>query len=82
MVIYRITADTAFELLTSWSQATNVKLRALALQLSADFLALSDSETLPTRTTYDHLLMTPHLPRASQLDSRRVGPRGVGAPAG
>jgi ANTAR domain/PAS fold len=60
MLIYRIPADTAFELLKWRSQATNVKLRALAQQLSADFLTLQYGETLPSRTTYDRLLMTAH----------------------
>jgi hypothetical protein len=61
MVIYRMTADTAFELLKWRSQATNVKLRALAEQLSAEFLALPHDETLPPRTTYDRLFLTAHL---------------------
>jgi hypothetical protein len=60
MLIYRIPADTAFALLTWRSQATNVKLRALAQQLSADFLTLQYGENLPTRTTYDRLLLTAH----------------------
>ncbi|PXW98876.1 PAS and ANTAR domain-containing protein [Mycolicibacterium moriokaense] len=60
MLIYRIAADTAFELLTWRSQATNVTLRALAQQLSADFLTLHYGETLPSRTTYERLLMTAH----------------------
>jgi hypothetical protein len=60
MLIYRIPADTAFELLTWRSQATNVKLRALAQQLSADFLTVKNGENLPSRTTYDRLLLTAH----------------------
>jgi hypothetical protein len=60
MLIYRIRADTAFELLKWRSQATNVKLRALAQQLSADFLMLQYGENLPSRTTYDRLLLTAH----------------------
>src|SRR5258708_5919191 len=60
MLIYRIPADTAFELLKRRSQATNVKLRALAQQLSADFLALQYGESLPSRTTYDRLVLTAH----------------------
>jgi hypothetical protein len=61
MVIYRISADTAFELLKCRSQETNVKLRALAEQLSAEFLALHYDETLPPRTRYDRLFLTAHL---------------------
>jgi hypothetical protein len=60
MLIYRIPADTAFELLEWRSQATNVKLRALAQQLSADFLTLQYGESPPSRTTYDRLLLTAH----------------------
>jgi PAS domain S-box-containing protein len=60
MLIYRVPADTAFELLKWRSQAANVKLRALAQQLSTDFLTLRYGETLPSRTTYDRLLMTAH----------------------
>jgi hypothetical protein len=61
MVIYRIGADSAFDLLRWRSQDANVKLRALAEQLSADFLGLAYSESLPPRETYDSLLLTAHL---------------------
>jgi hypothetical protein len=70
MLIYRIRADTAFELLKWRSQATNVKLRALAQQLSADFLTLQYGESLPSRTTYDRLVLTAH---------RRIVPSAVAA---
>ncbi len=60
MVVYRISADTAFELLRWRSQETNVKLRVLAEQIAADFLALEYDEVLPTRAAYDHLLLTAH----------------------
>lgn len=60
MVVYRITADTAFELLRWRSQETNVKLRVLAEQIVADFLGLDYDETLPPRAAYDHLLLTAH----------------------
>jgi hypothetical protein len=60
MLIYRIPADTAFELLKWRSQATNVKLRALARQLPPDFLTLQYGESLPSRTTYDRRLLTAH----------------------
>lgn len=60
MLVYRISADTAFELLRWRSQETNVKLRVLAEQIAADFLALDYDETLPVRSTYDRLLITAH----------------------
>jgi fructose-specific component phosphotransferase system IIB-like protein len=61
MLIYRITADSAFELLKWRSQEANVKLRALAEQVVKDFLGLSYDEVLPTRAEYDRLLLTAHL---------------------
>ncbi len=60
MVIYRITADSAFELLKWRSQETNTKLRALAEQIVADFLELRYDEELPARAAYDRLLLTAH----------------------
>ena len=41
MLIYRINADSAFELLKWRSQETNTKLRVLAEQIAKDFLDLS-----------------------------------------
>jgi hypothetical protein len=61
MLIYRITDDSAFELLKWRSQETNVKLRVLADQVIADFGELTYEETLPPRATFDHLLLTAHL---------------------
>jgi PAS domain S-box-containing protein len=61
MLIYRITADSAFELLKWRSQEANVKLRVLAEQIVKDFLGLSYDEFLPTRAEYDRLLLTAHL---------------------
>jgi PAS domain S-box-containing protein len=61
MLVYRITADSAFELLKWRSQESNVKLRVLAEQIVKDFLELSYNEVLPTRPTYDSLLLTAHL---------------------
>ena len=46
MIVYRIEADAAFDLLTWRSQAANVKLRVLAEQLLADFRALNYDDTL------------------------------------
>ncbi len=60
MLIYRVTADTAFELLRWRSQETNVKLRVLAEQVLADFGGLVYEKVLPTRDTFDHLLLTAH----------------------
>jgi hypothetical protein len=60
MLIYRISADTAFEVLRWRSQETNVKLRLLAEQLAAEFLALAYDESLPHRSTYDQLLLSAH----------------------
>ncbi len=61
MLIYRITGDSAFELLKWRSQQTNVKLRVLAEQVIADFGQLIYEEILPPRATFDHLLLTAHL---------------------
>jgi hypothetical protein len=61
MLIYRINADSAFELLKWRSQETNVKLRVLAEQIVEDFLGLRYDEALPARAVYDRLLLTAHL---------------------
>ena len=58
MLVYRVDADAAFELLKWRSQETNVKLRVLAEQLLADFVGVNYDETLPPRATFDHLLLT------------------------
>jgi fructose-specific component phosphotransferase system IIB-like protein len=60
MLIYRISADSAFELLKWRSQETNVKLRVLAEQIVEDFLDLHYDEVLPARAEYDRLLLTAH----------------------
>jgi fructose-specific component phosphotransferase system IIB-like protein len=60
MVIYRITSESAFELLKWRSQETNTKLRALAEQIVRDFLELRYDEDLPRRSAYDRLLLTAH----------------------
>jgi hypothetical protein len=60
MLIYRVSADAAFELLKWRSQETNIKLRILAEQVLADFAGLAYEETLPPRATFDHLLLTAH----------------------
>jgi hypothetical protein len=61
MLIYRINADSAFDLLKWRSQETNVKLRVLAEQIVKDFLGLRYDEELPARAVYDRLLLTAHL---------------------
>jgi len=61
MLIYQITADSAFELLKWRSQEANVKLRVLAEQVVKDFLGLTYDEVLPSRAEYDRLLLTAHL---------------------
>jgi hypothetical protein len=58
MLIYRIDAGAAFDLLKWRTQETNVELRVLAEQLLADFADLTYEETLPPRATFDHLLLT------------------------
>jgi hypothetical protein len=60
MLIYRISADAAFDLLRWRSQEANVKLRILAEQVLTDFAALNYEETLPPRAAFDHLLLTTH----------------------
>ena len=60
MLVYRIDAEAAFELLKWRSQETNVKLRALAEQITTDFLALEYNDPLPPRAEYDRLLLTAH----------------------
>jgi hypothetical protein len=68
MLIYRVDADTAFELLRWRSQETDVTLRILA-ELGApppcgglltDFAGLVYEETNPPRAAFDHLLLTAH----------------------
>ncbi|WP_123024924.1 PAS and ANTAR domain-containing protein [Mycolicibacterium stellerae] len=61
MLIYRISDESAFELLKWRSQETNVKLRVLADQVLFDFGQLTYEEVLPPRATFDHVLLTAHL---------------------
>lgn len=70
MLIYRIDAGAAFDLLKWRSQESNVKLRLLAEQLIADFAGLHYEETLPSRATFDHLLLTAH--QRANPDGQRV----------
>jgi len=60
MLIYGMNDAAAFELLKWRSQQTNTKLKLLARQIAADFIALSTSEKLPARSAYDNVLLTAH----------------------
>jgi hypothetical protein len=60
MMVYGIDAESGFELLKWRSQHTNVKLRALAEQVVADFRSLGGDAALPPRSVYDNLLLTAH----------------------
>jgi PAS domain S-box-containing protein len=60
MMVYKIGAEAAFDLLRWRSQEANIKLRAIAEQLLADFRALNYDDTLPPRSTFDQLLLTAH----------------------
>jgi PAS domain S-box-containing protein len=61
MLIYGIDADKAFGLLKWRSQETNTKVRALAQQLTEDFLALTNGDQLPPRAKFDGVFLTAHL---------------------
>jgi PAS domain S-box-containing protein len=61
MLVYRLDADRAFDLLKWRSQQTNTRLRNLAVQLTADFIAMEYDDTLPARAAFDEILMTAHL---------------------
>ena len=69
MLIYGMDEAAAFELLRWRSQETNVKLRLLAAQVAADFLAFTGSEQLPPRSGYDKLLLTAHLRINADIES-------------
>jgi hypothetical protein len=58
MMVYRVDADAAFDLLKWRSQEANIKLRLLAEQLLSDFQALNYEDTLPARAVFDQLLLT------------------------
>ena len=53
MMVYRIDAEAAFELLKWRSQATNTKVRALSERVAADFLAVDSDTTCNARSEYD-----------------------------
>jgi hypothetical protein len=52
MMVHRVDADAAFDLLKWRSQEGNIKLRAIAEQLLADFRALHYDDTLPPRSIF------------------------------
>lgn len=58
MLVYRVDAVAAFELLKWRASEAKVKLRIFAERLLADFTALYYEETLPPRSTFDHVLLT------------------------
>jgi hypothetical protein len=59
MLVYRITAEQAFEVLLWRSQTTNTKLRALAAQIVAELNSVRfQSDNL--RRQFDHLVLTVH----------------------
>lgn len=59
MLVYGISADQAFRVLTWRSQETNVKVRLLAAQLIAELPALRPAPPR-LRSEFDHLLLTVH----------------------
>lgn len=61
MLVYRISSDSAFELLKWRSQESDTKLKSLSDQIKKDFLELSYQDVLPHRSVYDRLLLTAHL---------------------
>lgn len=70
MLVYGMDEVAAFELLKWRSQETNVKLRVLAVQVAADFVALASGERLPSRSGYDKLLLTAHLRVNADTETR------------
>jgi hypothetical protein len=67
--VYGLDGEAAFAVLRWRSQVTNSKLRAIAAQLIVDFREVS-STRLPSRSTYDKLLLSVH---------ERVTPAGMKA---
>jgi hypothetical protein len=58
MLVYRVDAVAAFELLKWRASEAKIKLRIFAERLLADFTELYYEETLPPRSTFDHVLLT------------------------
>ena len=59
MLVYRIDANAAFELLLWRSQYTNTKVRALATQIVAELTSIEFQHD-DMRRQFDHLLLTAH----------------------
>ncbi|MFC8529327.1 PAS and ANTAR domain-containing protein [Nocardia sp. NPDC057227] len=59
MLVYGVSPEQAFRVLSWRSQETNVKLRTLATRLIADFGTLSPFSA-GARSRFDHLLLTAH----------------------
>jgi hypothetical protein len=60
MLVYRVDSVAAFELLKWRASEAGVKLKTFAERLLADFTALYYEDTLPPRSTFDHVLLTLH----------------------
>jgi len=60
ILVYGLDDACAFDLLRRVSQSKNIKLRAVAAQLVADFRAIGNGKALPPRSTYDKALATIH----------------------
>lgn len=74
-MVYRIQPAEAFGLLKWRSQETNIKLRALADQLLADFIEIGGSETLPHREAFDRILLTAHRRIRARAADRHEKPK-------
>ena len=60
MLVYRIDATRAFELLRWRSQVTNTKLRLFAERLIEAFSRVEYGDVLPPRSVFDEILLTAH----------------------
>ena len=60
MFVYRIEAEHAFQILAWRSQVTNVKVRPIAEQMIAEITHWEYGEQLPSRSSFDQLLLTVH----------------------
>ncbi len=67
MLVYRVDADQAFDLLQWRSQHSNTKLRLLATQIVSEFGTL-EYDTQDLRRHFDHLLLTAHHRIPDRLD--------------
>ncbi|MGV9869894.1 PAS and ANTAR domain-containing protein [Rhodococcus koreensis] len=60
MLVYGITADRAFDILTWRSQKSNTRLRTIAERIVLGFTDLETDTDTGLRTRFDHLLLTAH----------------------